>query len=501
MDLVDRETFLYNFVYVLFRRKVLIVSIFVLLVALFLFAGYLLTPSWESETLIVGEQVSRSSVAPFADAASSAPPPEHGLVAQQLVAILKGKGMAYDMVKQFHLDERLRQRKKAPSENRDRIKTAIVKTVTFPITLIARPSGQPPAERDWVDLAASRFRSGSSAWINVRVVEGTDVVRLAVDGETPQLAVDVGRAMVQRLSETVARLAAKANGEARDAYRKEMVEVNAKLKEAEEALRGFRESTLGVEIPDAVRLKTARLNDLIAAGDKARSEKGVLEAQRQTLHAATNAADLVMLSSPAIDQNEIVRNLKSKLHDRMAARAVLLVERTEAHPEVRSLETEIAQVKNSLDKEIDNVLKSLEADMLSTEQEVRNLEAELVRLPAKQLTLTRLTLQVQGYQQIYQSLQSRAEELNAMGQSGLGDVTIKVLDAPIVSPQANPDYPRWLLILLVAIPFSGFMALFVPFFIEYWRDPIKGPLDLRLKGMAVIGVVPELKREGPVAKT
>ena len=32
-----------------------------------------------------------------------------------------------------------------------------------------------------------------------------------------------------------------------------------------------------------------------------------------------------MLSSPAIDQNEIVRNLKSKLHDRMAARAVLLV--------------------------------------------------------------------------------------------------------------------------------------------------------------------------------
>jgi capsular polysaccharide biosynthesis protein len=70
----------------------------------------------------------------------------------------------------------------------------------------------------------------------------------------------------------------------------------------------------------------------------------------------------------------------------------------------------------------------------------------------------------------------------------------KVLDYAYVSPLASSDMPSWLIVLAVGIAVGIAAAVALPLFVEYWRDPIKGPGDLRRQNIEVLGVVPRVSR-------
>jgi hypothetical protein len=52
--------------------------------------------------------------------------------------------------------------------------------------------------------------------------------------------------------------------------------------------------------------------------------------------------------------------------------------------------------------------------------------------------------------------------------------------------------PDWLIVLSAAIPIGIGTALALALFVEYWRDPIKGPGDLWRHKIEVMGVVPRV---------
>jgi uncharacterized protein involved in exopolysaccharide biosynthesis len=399
------------------------------------------------------------------------------------------------MVKEFGLDERLRLRYEQP-QFRDRVKMSVRRIILFPLSIVRKLRGrtQKGGEADWLDRAAAEFRSGSSAWIDVRPVEGTDMVRLAVNGETPQLAMDIANAMVRRLREILTEVSVSASRNVAKAYAGETDKAEAKLDEAERALRLFKEAHGGIAPTEEARIKVARLADLTAAYSAVSSEKSVLDARRQRL-LESPAEDLDMVvSSSAIERNDLIQGLRSGLHAKRVALAALLSERTEAHPEVVNVRSEIKQIREELDRELGNVIRAMETDMLSRDKEIKQLQAELLEIPAKELEFARLSLQVATHRQIFAELQSHLEQLSVETDSGVGNLRIKVLDKAHVSPTARPSSPKALLIIVLALFFSGGLSLVLPCFLEYWRDPVKGPLDLHLHGMECLAVVPPLKR-------
>ena len=111
MDLDDRNAFLFGLTYIVCRRYRMMLAVFFAVFFLFVFAGYLVTPTWKAEVLLLASQSSKPVVSPFG---GGVPAPSGGEPARDLAIMLGGKGIAYDMVRQFNLDERLRRKSWGP---------------------------------------------------------------------------------------------------------------------------------------------------------------------------------------------------------------------------------------------------------------------------------------------------------------------------------------------------------------------------------------------------
>ena len=57
MNLQDRQAFNFGLTYIICRRYVMMVVTFLVTLSLFIFAGYLVTPTWEAEVLLLAEQL------------------------------------------------------------------------------------------------------------------------------------------------------------------------------------------------------------------------------------------------------------------------------------------------------------------------------------------------------------------------------------------------------------------------------------------------------------
>lgn len=489
MDFSDRHTFLRSLVYLFARRYVMMATTFVVVLALFCFAAYLLTPTWEAEVLLLAEQPPQPPPSPFGGGVAT---PGQVSPSDNLATMLGGKGIAYDMVREFHLDERKRLKAQQPATFRDWTKVAIMNVILSPITLMQKLGLMAVGQIDWVDQAAEDFRSGLTAWEEIEAVEDTQVVSLIVNGETPALATQIANAMVRRARERLAEATAGASKDAREAARVEVTKAQEKLAEAEAKLKAFGEQVGGVTVDADARLKTSRLQELTASESKLRAEIDVLGAR---LAEASSRPELIAsVNSESVAQSQTVLNLRSGIHENEAKLAVLLTERTADHPDVINVNQQIASLRSGLRSEIENVRRRLVADLARTQAEVGDLEKALLKLPARELVLAELTTSVETYRKLHQQLLASAEERDVLARTGLAALDFKVLDYAYVSPLQDQDFPKWLIVLVVAAFAGAGAAVVVPLLVEYWRDPIMGPADLAHHRIQVLGVVPFVPR-------
>lgn len=489
MDFSDRHSFLRSLIYLFVRRYVMMAVTFVLVMALFCFGAYLLTPTWEAEILLLAEQPPQPPPSPFGGGVSS---PATVSPSDNLATMLGGKGIAYDMVKEFHLDERTRLKAQHPPTFRDWAKVTIMNVILSPITLMQKLGLMSVGKVDWVDKAADDFRKGLTAWEKIEAVEDTQVVSLIINGETPELATQIANAMVRRARERLAGATARASKDARDASRQEVGKAQQKLDEAEAKLKAFQEQLGGVTLDSEAQLKTAKLQDLTASESRLHAEIDVLGAR---LAEAAARPDLIAsVNSESVSQSQVVQTLRSSLHASEAKLAVLLTERTADHPDAVNLNQEIGSLCAGLRTEIENVRRRLIADQVRTQAEIAELERALLKLPAQQLVLAELTTSVGTYRRLHQQLLEAAEEGDVLARTGMAALDFKVLDDAYVSPLQDQDFPQWLIVLVVAAFASAGAAFGLPLLIEYWRDPIKGPADLAPHSIEVLGIVPLVPR-------
>src|SRR5688572_19053402 len=473
MDFSDRHTFLRSLLYLFVRRYVLMAVTFVAVMFLFCFGAYLLTPTWDGEVLLLAEQPPQPPSSPFGGGVSSATTVSPS---DNLATMLGGKGLAVDMVKEFRLDERLRLRAQEPPTFRDWAKVTIVKVITSPIALMQKLGLMDVGEVDWVDKAADDFRDGLTAWEEIEAVEDSQVVSLIIHGETPQLATQIANAMVRRARERLAAATARASQDGRAASRLEVASAQQKRDEAEANLKAFREQLGGVTLDSDAALKTAKLQELAATESKLRAEIDVLGAR--LAEGAARPEVIASINSESVSQSEVVRTLRSGIHSAEAKLAVLLTERTAAHPEAITLNEEIASLRAGLRTEIENVRRRLIADQVRTRAEINDQERALLKLPAQQQALAQLTTAAETYRKLHLQLLGSAEEAGVLARTGMAGLDFKVLGTANVSPLRSPDFPSWMIVLVVAAFAASGAAIGLRLLMEYWRDPIKGPTDL-----------------------
>lgn len=494
MQIQTRQDLLQSLVYTLFRRKVMIVVTFVALFGLVLFAGYLMTPTWEATVLLMVQSNASPDVATLSEANQPGQPNTVSSHAQSLALLLLSRETAYEMVKRFHLDEEKRRKAQEPANFREFFKIALVKTVVLPITVLQALGVLQEEEKDWVDKAAEDFNSGLFPTLEAEVVEGTDVVEVKIHGESPEQATEIANTVTGRAQEAMRELASRRYRIAHESYQARLAGAAARLAAAEGALEAFSRKHGGAQIADIISLRTARLETLSGQAEQASADQ---EARRRLLDALASGAgdaDTGALAAGILAAHGSEAELRTLLHQRQSDLAKMSNEKTPEHPDVRNLRSEIAQLQASLVTETRAVIAATDATLAALTRETAALKEGVAALTALQNEHDRLATQLQVQRGIWQAMLGRSQELQAAAETGVGDLSFKVLDTAYVSPLADYDVPDWLIVVVVGLFLAPAGALGLAYFVEYWRDPVKGARDLKTRGIAVLGVVPPIRQ-------
>jgi len=479
------------------------------------FFGFLITPVWEGTSLVLVERASKQSLGLFKDV--DMPVSESGGgVALELIPTLTGWNMAYDIVKKYHLDERMRVRRQERPTLRDKIKGLIADLVYSPLTLMEWLGLQSGGEPDWLDKAADDFVED---WLDIEEVEeGTSVISLTVYGESEELATEISNDMVAMLKDKT-RSFTREGAENSLGFVENQVEVAAhNQRRAEADLAAYKASNRLFSLEDDRRLKVEKIDQFQTALLNTEKERQEAEANSAAVARELARTPEKKILSSTLAKNPVIVSLEDRIMDLELRRASLLVEKEEGHPDLQVLAAQMNEAREELKTAVQSVVGAqteainpnyqdllsravdlkVQTDTLAARRAafkniVGALERDLDALPEKEIELRRLSQIAEINRSVYDTLKTRLERLRIEQGTENNEYNIRVLDRAFVPPSRDQDWPVWWLNIAVGIFLGGIFGFGTAFVIEYWNEPVLTITDVEEGiGVPLLGRVGDL---------
>ena len=356
-------------------------------------------------------------------------------------------------------------------------------------------------------------------WEDIDVAEETQVIALKINGETPQLSMDVANTMVQLLKKKSMYISKDEIRAVYDSTYKSMEETEDKLVNAAENLKLFKEKNKLLSLSNEENALITRHNQIETEYKEAVNEQKILSSRIKELERQIKYTTQKTTKSIVIADNPVVVQLKNTLREMENRLANLLTEKTELHPDVVKLKAEISRTKEQIRQEVektvntevissDPVYQGLLEDFVKTETNfyttqakieglsavLKESEKKLVHFPAKEIEYIRLNNIVEEYTKSHNYLKRKLDEMAVLLQTNMNEVSIKVIDSPYVSTTASSDWPIWPVNIIVGLFLSFNLSFGTALFLEYWNDTVKRRSDIEeILDVQVLGVLPYKK--------
>jgi len=348
------------------------------------------------------------------------------------------------------------------------------------------------------DAAAAVKRYGEfvQSGSTVEPVRNSKLVRLHFDSTDPKLAARVVNALADTYIKSNLERRYNATADAKNFLEQRIVQVKAKLEDAEHKLYAHaREQGI-------VNIDTQSQSLLSAQLDEKSQALAVAERERLTAetiyHESRNNGGH---GSSRILGDALVQNLKQN-----KARLELSYQEKAAlfkpdYPEMVQLREQINQIQEQIEAEISSVRSALDADYqlaLRKEnmlrEEVARLKEDVMRRQDAGSDYNILKREVETSRALYDGILQRLKEIGVA--SGIGSNNISVID-PAEIP-ASPYKPKGKNYWLVGILLGLFGGMGLAFLFEKIDDTVKLPEDLERQRLATLGIIP-LTRPDPDA--
>lgn len=350
--------------------------------------------------------------------------------------------------------------------------------------------------------------------INVQPVKDTEILKIAVQAETPERAREMTDALVGGFTERLNQLALAEQKTSREFIAGRLIEAKEDLGRAEMELASYKQ----VQRIYAPAEESRALVEMLYATRKMVQENQVnLFANQARLGSAKK--QLSSESPGVIADNVVIQQYKTKLAGLEVELAELQRKYTEKHPKVLALKDSVNVLRGTLESEIKKVIRfeapsqnivhqgllqnriQAEAEVAAAIAQNRALmdiiaenEKRLAQLPAKELEIARLTRNVLVGQDTYMMLAKRHEEARI-------NEAMQIVEVQMVEPASLPQEPikpRCLLNLLLASIFGLFTGITLAVLLECRCQPQQTTTKRLLREeISYPGKLPELSSRIP----
>jgi polysaccharide biosynthesis transport protein len=489
----DSDAHLLDYVRVLYKRRWMAITTFLIIVVTATVSTFTATPIYEAKTRLLIEAEDQNVVSFKAVLDGDQTRADYY---QTQYNMLQSRALARRTIDQLKLWDRAPFGGKAEGHAFS-VTGLVAGAVSGVVHLFSRadPSPAPPVPGADETAAQSRAIDVFVGGLTVAPIRNSRLVDLKYDLPDAALATAIVNALAKNYIEQSLEYKFMASKEASDWLGERLAEQRKQVEEAETKLQRYRERNDAISLKDRENIVVQKLSDLNAAVTIAKTERFQKEAafnQLQSLQGNPAALD----SFPAILSNTFIQQQKAELAQIQSQYAQMGQKLGPNHPDMVKLRSamEIAQAK--VDGEIGKVVQSVKNEYLTALAKENSLTAALNNQKSEALAMNRkgidysvLDREVQSSRTVYDSLLQRAKETGIS--SELRTSNIRIVDRA-ETPQ-RPVSPQKSLNVVLALFGGTLVACGLVFFFEYLDNRIKTPEEIRLHlGIPYLGLLPAL---------
>ncbi len=339
--------------------------------------------------------------------------------------------------------------------------------------------------------------------LKVKSLGGTRLIEVHFLNPDPQIAADVANLLVKDLQEQDFRTRFAATAQVSDWLQKELSDLKSQVTTSQEQLNHVQKEAgiLGSdETNNVVMTKLEELNQQLTQAEANRILKEAVYklAKSGNPETISSIAGTGMTGSGAVNTNAmaLIDTLRGQEAELKVQYAQASAKFGSAYPLLRQLQTQLAQVDESIQAEIAKLAARSENDYLAakhSEGMLRDLfeiqKAEANRLNDKAVQYTILKQDVESSRRLYDDLLGKLKEGGVL--AGLHSTNIVVLDPARTA--AEPARPIYLLNLGLGFGLGLFGGIVLAFVRDGLDDTLFTPEDVEENvALQCVGIVPEL---------
>ena len=323
----------------------------------------------------------------------------------------------------------------------------------------------------------------------------TYVIEISATSQTPSLARDIANTYADAY--LTSQLEAKFEATERaNLWLNDRVEaLRAEVQAREEAVARFRDDNglIDAEGATIAEQQVADLNSQLAIQRAELSEaRARLDAVRSQLQRGV-ASDTIA----EVLASDVIRELRRQQAEVARRQADLSGRYGPRHPEILTVQRELADINSQIEAEIDRIVASLENEVNVSAQRVRSLQNSLLEARGELsennsaiVQLRALEREADASRALFESFLNRFRQTNET--EGLTEADARVV-AEASTPQ-NPSSPNVILNLALGLVLAGVVGLGVVFALEMLDNGVHTDEDIEKQfGLAHIASVPRLK--------
>ncbi|NUU99632.1 sugar tyrosine-protein kinase [Marinitoga sp. 1154] len=481
-EIYEDELTLEDIIHIFKKRFWWFFATVVITVALTILYLFLTTPIYEASVTLKIEPQSQGSVADIFTSQLSSSRPEISTE----VELIKSRTNIEKVINNLNLTEYFKNKSK--DSEKEITKLDIIKTV--------------------------------SEMISVSPVKDTNIVKISVQSDDPELAKNIANELASVYNEFLKTLSKNEYTVKREFIEKQIPKVENDLKAAEEKIRKFKEENKVFLLDEEAK---NILSFTLEYDKQINSYNLQLEENNAKIKAFNDLlkkVDEKIISSETISTNPFINQLKSKLINYKVELAGLTNIYPETDPKVKEIKDKIAETEKLLKEQVAKIVTSqvktinpayqdiylqlIEAQytteiLKSTIQALTKLKEtynqKFSKLPLLEQQLLELQRDIKVKENLYTLLLEKLEETRIAEAGVIG--TAKLIDSAITPNQ--PIKPNKKLTAAIGLVLGIFLGILVAFIIEYADKSIKDEEEIKrmAKGKIILGRIPtfEMKKE------